>query len=262
MPVAVRGVRRIHYQVIGEGPPLILVPGLGSGSRLFGTLPRRFARAGHACVTFDPVGVAPSSELEGDFELAEAAADLTEVAAHAGLGSYALVGTSLGGKVALHAAAHDPGRTTHLVLLASSALTSPRAERISHMFEILARRLQPEEIAEVMAAFLFGHTFQASKAQLVDEIVRSMKFDASTRKLMVAQARSLRGFDGSALARLVTCPCLCLAGAQDTLTSSDDVERSAALFAQGRFEEVLDAGHTLLLESPRVFERIREFLSA
>ena len=70
MALALRNGRRIHYDVApaeGSGSeataiatPVVLIPGLGGGARMFGTLPRRFARRGFPCITFDPVGVAPS----------------------------------------------------------------------------------------------------------------------------------------------------------------------------------------------------------
>ena len=61
MGEVVRDGRRIHYEVTpardadAARTPVILVPGLGGGSKVFGTLPRRFARSGYPCITFDPV---------------------------------------------------------------------------------------------------------------------------------------------------------------------------------------------------------------
>ena len=44
MPVVEREGRSIHHSRDGDGPGVVLIPGLGSGARLFGTLPRRFVR--------------------------------------------------------------------------------------------------------------------------------------------------------------------------------------------------------------------------
>ena len=52
-------------EAMTQPPPVVLIPGIGAGARLFGTLPRRFARHGFPCITFDPVGVAPSSPHPG-----------------------------------------------------------------------------------------------------------------------------------------------------------------------------------------------------
>ncbi|HLQ38612.1 MAG TPA: hypothetical protein VK348_12465, partial [Planctomycetota bacterium] len=81
MPTVRRGDRCIHYVHAGDGPGLVLVPGIGSGARLFGTLPRRFARAGFSCVAIDPVGLPPSTALAGPYAFADAAQDVLAVAA-------------------------------------------------------------------------------------------------------------------------------------------------------------------------------------
>ena len=74
MPVASRGDRNVHYTVIGKGPGIVLVPGLGGGSRQFGTLPRRFQRDGFTCAAVDPVGLPPSGPLPpGGYSFAAAA---------------------------------------------------------------------------------------------------------------------------------------------------------------------------------------------
>ena len=131
MPQASRETRRIHYEwTRAEATtthPVILVPGLGGGSKVFGTLPRRFARHGFDCITFDPVGTGRSSPHEGAYDLDAAGADLLAVIDDAGVERAHFVGTSLGGKVALCATALAPTRCARLVMLASSALLIPFA---------------------------------------------------------------------------------------------------------------------------------------
>jgi pimeloyl-ACP methyl ester carboxylesterase len=255
MPFASRGARSIHYTVQGTGRPLLLVPGLGSGARLFGTLPRRFARAGFACVTFDPSGFAPSGPHTGDYDFTEAARDLLAVLDAAGFDRCRLAGTSLGGKVALTAAALAPDRIEHLVLLASAARVTPRALRIYRFFEIIAEQLPPAAFAATVAPFLFGSTFQAQHAGVVDDIVRAIRPDEPTRNVMLAQARALQRFDGEPLARTLRCPTLCLAGSEDTLTLPDEVRATAALIPDATYREIA-AGHSLLLESNDAFEAV------
>jgi 3-oxoadipate enol-lactonase/4-carboxymuconolactone decarboxylase len=255
MPFASRGARSIHYSIAGSGAPLVLVPGLGSGARLFGTLPRRFARAGFRCATFDPVGFAPSSEHAGDYDFEQAARDLLAVLDAAGFARCRLAGTSLGGKVALAATALAPERVDSLVLLASAARVTPRARRVHRFFEIAAEHLPPAEFAETVAPFLFGSTFQRRHAGVVDDIVRALRPDARTRAIMRAQARALQAFDGEPLARAVRCPTLCLAGTEDTLTLAEEVEATAALIPGATYRAIA-AGHSLLLESNDAFTAV------
>ena len=258
--IATRGARTLHYQSIGEGRAVALLPGLGSGSRLFGTLPRRFARGGVRALTYDPVGVTPSSPLEGAFRFEDAADDVFAVADAAGIESLDLIGTSLGGKVALVAAARHPERVRRVVLLASAAVVHERAKRVYRFFEAVAGGLPADRFADAVVPFLFGRTFIEERPAVVDDIARATRPDDARRALMVAQARALQDFDGVPWARAVGAPTLCLAGAEDTLTDVEDVEQTAKVLPRGTFRSFARAGHSLLLEDASVFEAVTGFL--
>lgn len=262
MAHAERAGRRIHYALTGSGPPVVLVPGIGSGMKLFGTLPKRFAREGMACVTFDPVGVEPSSALATEtYDFADAAADLIAVLDATGIDAAHLVGTSLGGKVALAAAAQHQARVLSLTMLASSAVLSPRARWVYRFFETVAARLDGDDFGAAVAPFLLGRTFHASRPQVVEDMVRAIRPTPMRRQLMVAQARALQTYRGEELARAWGGRTLCVAGEEDTLTAVAEVRATAALFAQARLLAIGNAGHSLLLESAEVFDAVKAFVS-
>ena len=262
MPTLQRDGRSISFTREGTGPGVVLIPGLGSGARLFGTLPRRFARAGFTCAAVDPVGLPPGPPLPGGvFDFAAAADDVLAVAATLPP-PVALVGTSLGGKIALTAAASGSPHAQRLVLLCSSALRTPRSERIYRWFELLASEIDGRWLGELTAPFLFGETFLNQRAAVVDDIVRSTKPSPEGRAFMVAQARALQAFDGAALAAKVTWPTLCLAGAEDTLTLPREVAATAAAIAGANHACLANAGHSLLLESAAAVDAVVGFLGA
>lgn len=262
MPVAVRRGRSLHWDAEGVGPTLILIPGIGSGRKLFGTLPRRFARLGLRCVTFDPVGVPPSSAHDDDdrYDFTAAADDLWAVLDASGGERAHLVGTSLGGKVGLVAASRQPERCLGLSLLAAAAVVPPRAKRVYRFFETVASKLAGDDFGTVIAPFLIGNTFHATRPQLVDDIVRAVRPTPEVRRLMVAQARGLQTFDGTEFAARWRGPTLCVAGGEDTLTPASEVRATAALWPDAEYLEIADAGHSLLLESPRAFDAVAAFL--
>ena len=261
MPFAARGTRKIHYEQLGSGPGLVLVPGLGAGAQLFGTLPRRFARAGFTCAAIDPVGLPPSSPLpEERFDFDEAADDLLAVAEELP-GPVTLVGTSLGGKVALRAAARRPEAVHRLVLLCSSAIASARGKRVYRTFELLCSEgSEISMLGELMAPFLFGSTFLDKHSALVDDIIRSMQPTAERGAFMRWQARALQEFDGEQDARSCGIETLCLAGAEDTLTPPAEVERTATVMPNSVYRVIDQAGHSLLLESREAFDVVVDFV--
>lgn len=259
MPTVDQNGRTVHYTVTGEGPGIVLIPGLGSGARLFGTLPRRFARSGFTCAAVDPVGLEPSSALpDGVYDFAQAAADVLAVAATLPA-PVTLAGTSLGGKVALQAAATDPDAAHKLVMLCSSALQTERSRRIYRWFELLCTEIDARWLGELTSPFLFGDTFLRERPGVVDDIVRSTRPTPESRAFMAAQARALQQFDGEALCGDVRMPTLCLAGGEDTLTLPHEVEATAARIDGAEHERFEHAGHSLLLESAQAFERVVGF---
>ena len=262
MPVVERQGRQIHHSRDGDGPGIVLVPGLGSGARLFGTLPRRFVRNGFTCAAIDPVGLEPSSPLPGGvYDFTQAAHDVLAVAATLPP-PVTLVGTSLGGKVALCAAAMQSEHAHKLVMLCSSALQTARSKRVYRWFELLCTEIDGRHLGELTAPFLFGETFLNEKSGVVDDIIRSTRPSAESRAFMQAQARALQAFDGAALCAKVTVPTLCLAGAEDTLTLPREVEATVALLPDAEHERFEHAGHSLLLESAAAFERVAAFARA
>lgn len=262
MPVVERQGRSIHYSQDGEGPGVILVPGLGSGARLFGTLPRRFMRNGFTCAAIDPVGLEPSSPLPGGiFDFSQAAHDVLAVAETLP-GPVTLVGTSLGGKVALEAAAMQNNAIGKLVMLCSSAAQTARSKRVYRWFELLCTEVDGKHLGEMTAPFLFGETFLNEKGSVVDDIIRSTKPSVESRTFMQAQARALQSFDGQELCPNVAAPTLCLAGAEDTLTLPHEVEKTANLLPNARFQCIERAGHSLLLESASAFDIVTDFARA
>ncbi|MGB3968084.1 MAG: alpha/beta fold hydrolase, partial [Planctomycetota bacterium] len=172
----------------------------------------------------------------------------------------ALVGTSLGGKVALTAAATGSPSAQRLVLLCSSALRSKRGERIYQWFELLSTVVDGAWLGDLTAPFLFGATFHEQKPGIVDDIVRSARPSPEGRAFMAAQARALQAFDGRAACARITWPTLCLAGAEDTLTLPAEVAATATLIPGAQHECLPGAGHSLLLESARAFDAVVAFL--
>jgi 3-oxoadipate enol-lactonase len=253
--------RSIHYEVTGDGPAVLLVPGIGAGAQLFGTLPRRFDRAGFRCLTVDPVGVAPSSKLSAPYDFDEAARDLLAILDDADVATCHLVGTSLGAKVALHLAHQQPSRISALVMLGSAAIPSPRGRLINRFYEVLANNLGPAEFAEAIAPFLLGPEFHRRRPQVVKDIIRSTRLDRHRLDLVAAQALALQSWDGTQLAEEIGCPCLCIAGGADSLTTVDEVSATADLMPNARMLLIPESGHSLLLESGQVFDAIVTFLS-
>src|SRR5256885_15514989 len=113
--------RRISYLTAGEGPVLLLVHGIASGSGAWrAVLPLLARRA--TVIAPDLPGHGTSAKTLGDYSLGSLASSLRDLLIKLGHERATLVGHSLGGGVAMQFAYMFPERTERLVLVSSGGL--------------------------------------------------------------------------------------------------------------------------------------------
>jgi 3-oxoadipate enol-lactonase len=107
---------RVEESGAGE-PALIFLHYWGGSSRTWrGVIDRLDGR--RRCIALDQRGWGASTAMDGRYDLPAMADDVEAVTRHLGLGRYALVGHSMGGKVAQIVAARRPKELVGLVLIA------------------------------------------------------------------------------------------------------------------------------------------------
>jgi class 3 adenylate cyclase len=107
----------IAYQVFGEGPPLVVTPGLLISHAQRHQSPFFLRLAERATVVkYDPRGMGMSQRDRIDFTLDSAILDLEAVVARVGLSRFALFGTVWSADLPLAYAARQPDRVGHLAL--------------------------------------------------------------------------------------------------------------------------------------------------
>jgi len=136
------GRRRVAYRVAGEGPPVVLLHGLGGSGRWWGrNVPALVDR--YRVHVVDLVGFGGSRGAP--FGLVGAEESLIEWLDRLSLGPVTLVGHSMGGRIAAELAAEAPDRVARLVLV-GAALFPPGTRRASHVEGLLRawRHIRPD----------------------------------------------------------------------------------------------------------------------
>ena len=110
----------VSYREWGEGPPLVLVPGLAGGYELLGPLARLLARH-FRVISYQLRGEDDSFALRRPFTLGDLVEDLGEFIDWHRLESPAVFGVSFGGVLALEFAARSPHRLGHLIVQGAGA---------------------------------------------------------------------------------------------------------------------------------------------
>jgi pimeloyl-ACP methyl ester carboxylesterase len=125
--VAVEPGVRVFAQDLGEGDPVVLVPGFGMTHEAWDRQVRVLVEAGHRVVAIDQRGHGLSDKPLHGYDVDRLALDLIEVLNELVVGTCSIVGWSFGGQVAFRLAALAPERVTKLVLVGSNAVRASRS---------------------------------------------------------------------------------------------------------------------------------------
>ena len=120
---SVNGIE-LYYEHHGTGPALLLVPGLGADTRLFGGITGSLATT-YQVIVFDPRGAGRSDKPPGPYTIQQMANDAVGLLDLLGIERAVVVGYSMGGRIALSLVLDHPTRVRRLVLAATSASTPP-----------------------------------------------------------------------------------------------------------------------------------------
>ena len=173
---------------------------------------------------------------------------LTEIAAAPG---DVLVGYSMGGRLALHAALADPARWSALVLLGAHAGMEQGRDERRAADEELAAWMESRPIEEVVGRWEANPVFATQDAGL-RELQREGRLAHGPRDLARLLRTGGQGTVPPVWDRLgeLTMPVLCLAGSLDT-TYAAAARRMATELPNGEAAEIAGAGHAAHLEAPR-----------
>lgn len=97
---------RLHYREIGEGPPLLLLDGVGGSWVWFKTAP--ILSQQFRLIILDVLGTGRSDKPPGPYSIRGLARQLIEVILQLGIGPTSVLGLSQGGQIALEAAVQRP----------------------------------------------------------------------------------------------------------------------------------------------------------
>ncbi|HET6909129.1 MAG TPA: alpha/beta hydrolase [Mycobacteriales bacterium] len=263
MPSVIRNDAAIHYEVHGEGPPMVFIPGTGLRGSSWQPQTDHF-RQNFTCVTLDLRGSGESTGADENFTVADLAQDVAAVCDHAGVRNAAVVGLSLGSAVAQELALARPDLFEALVLVATWSSTA-REHHIRRHFESRLYALEHGPI-DVFAQFAFWmsspHLYD-HEPELQADVERQLR--AHTSQNLAGTAQHFRAdLTHETRDRLgqVGCRCLVVHGEDDLITLPWYNRTVANLLPAAQLVTIARAGHLVWLERPEELNRaIEAFLS-
>ena len=267
MRLTVNGVA-YHVEKQGSGPAVLFLHGFTGSSATW--TPHLAAFAAFTTVRVDFLGHG-RSDAPADmrrYDMAACIDDLLTIQDHLGIRRCAVVGYSMGGRVAMRVALQAPERLWALVLESASPGIADPSERRTRVAQDtkLAARIRSEGVA-AFADYWQSLPLFASQSRLpaaARQALRHQRLQHTADGL----ANSLQGLGAGmqepVLHRLrdLRLPVLLLAGVLDDKYCglANDM---AALLPCNRVRIVPDAGHAVHLEQPAAFDdAVRGFLQA
>jgi len=248
---------KLKNTVLGEGPPVVLLHGLFGRSQNLASLAKRLS-ASFRTIALDLRNHGASPHAPG-MAYADMAADVRETLEPLGALPAAMIGHSMGGKVAMCLALSRPDLVTRLLV----ADIAPVAYR--HSNRAVARALLGLDLAagltraQASAALTEAVPDQSVRAFLLQNLDFSEK---PTWRIglpeIAAGMGEIEGFPPFPEAARYPGPTLFVRGALSGYVKDSARDAIAPLFPAFRMETIEGAGHWLHAEQPEIFGSLAE----
>jgi|WetSurMetagenome_2_1015567.scaffolds.fasta_scaffold24643_4 3-oxoadipate enol-lactonase len=245
----------IHYELKGQGDPLMLLPGLGSDLSMWSSqIP--YLAYDFFVVMHDPRGSGQTDAPDAPYTIGALAEDCFGLMDAIGIECAYLVGVSMGGMVAQEMAIRRPCRVKGLALGATSARVSPRH---AFMLRSIIQASGSEEGRDLISRLelpwtLSDRFLQDERVAEAIATVRSRRRRAQPSHAMVRQASAMLEFDSRDDLSRIRAPTLVMTGRQDLLVPLGYAEELATGI-EGCHLRVLEAAHDLVAEKPLAFSQ-------
>ncbi len=261
MPRATVGAVTLHYERAGDGPAVVLVPGLGGDHRLWHnqvpTLTGRFD-----CIAVDNRGAGQSAMPDEPYTIAAFADDLAGLLDALGIARAHVVGASMGGFIAQEFALRHPHRLDHLVLCCTSP-GGPRSVPIPQEAVVVMVQRTGDPRTDLLRSFEIMTTegFRTAHPEIAEahvawRLAHPQPLFAYNRQLAAAGAHNAAERLGA-----IRAPTLVCHGTRDRIVPSANAALLAEGIPQARLHLFEGSSHLFFWEQAAEFNRlVIEFL--
>jgi 3-oxoadipate enol-lactonase len=260
MPQVTSGDAEIFYEVLGSGPPVVLLHPFPANHDLW--KPAAQALVSHYRVILpDLRGHGDSGIGEGPATMEKHAADIAQVLDREEVGRAPLVGVSIGGYVLFELWRKDRARVEALVLCNTKAqadTSEARTGRLQAAAEVIERGTEP--FFESLVPKLMGKTTRSARPDLVDGALRMMRKMCAEDVAMVQRGMAERP-DSMETLKTINVPTLLVTGDEDAFAGPSEAELMHQNIRGSQMRVIKKAGHYSPWEQPEEVGRlVRQFL--
>ncbi len=252
----------ISYQVLGDGPPLILLHPFPANHEFW--LPAaQSLLTRYRLILPDLRGHGDSDIGGGPATMRKLAADLVRVMDDAKMDRAAFAGVSIGGYALFEFWRRHRDRVSALVLCNTKAQAdSPeaRSARLQSATEVMEGGTEP--FFETLIPKLLGETTRNTRPDLVQGALRMMRKMSAEDVAMVQRGMAERP-DSVATLKMISVPTLIVTGEEDLFAGAAEAELMRQNIPGSQVKIIPKAGHYSPWERPKeVGELLREFFDS
>ncbi len=251
---------RCYYELLGEGDPLLLIPGLGANCRVWDPVLPLLAKD-FSLILVDNRGMGRSVARRKPRTLADYAADYAELLDELQLDRAHVLGLSLGGLIAQRFAIEHPSRVDRLALVSCTDRFSAYLMRVTQLLGHSLRWFPREMFVQTMELLGTSPLYLDANVDEIDRVARERVRTGVPARAMGDQLRCLMRSEVPADRYVITAPTLVVAGEHDALIPNCYARLMAGKIPGSRFVLIPGAGHNPMSETPdEVIPLIAKFL--
>jgi aminoacrylate hydrolase len=261
MPKANIGNGEIHYETYGEGPPLLMVAGLGGTADYWNPQIEAFAKD-YTVILHDHRGTGQSSHSEIEYSVEQMADDLLRLMDVLKITQAHVVGHSTGAAMALILSVKAPGRLASAVVYAGWTKADPQLSRCFDVRRALLRDSGARAYARATPLFLFPPWFIRDHGNAMIEQEPKAIASFPSAKIMESRMNAVLAFDCTEYGGRVNIPTLVICADDDFLTPAYYSRDLADLIPNAELKILENGGHAVSVTRPDLFnEEVLRFLS-
>jgi 3-oxoadipate enol-lactonase len=246
-----------YSEVAGDGPELVLLHEGICDSRMWDPQWEKYAQS-HRLMRLDFRGFGQTPLEPGPFASAR---DVLALMDRHGFERAALVGVSLGGRVALEVAVAAPDRVSALILVGSGLPGHDWSEEMHAIWEAEEAALREDDLDTAVDVVL--RTWVAGPGRELGDVdpgvrdrVAEMQRRAFELQVSIEDDEELLVEDLAQRLGEIQVPTLVLVGEEDVPDIQAIAERLAREIAGARLERIADTAHVPSMERPEEFDRL------
>lgn len=253
MPKVKVGDADIYYETHGNGPPILLVPGLGGvGSYWLPNIPA-FTR-NHQVIIHDHRGTGQSSRSLIKYSVDQMTTDLIAVMDNLGIEKAHLVGHSTGGAIGQTLAATHPHRLLSLTIYASWTKADPFFRRVFEARRTLLTSAGTAAYVRATPVFLYPDWWINDNIDTLEAREKVIIPNFPLAEIVASRIDAIVDFDRTADLGAIAVPTMVIVARDDILTPPYYSRQLADMIPGAEYVELERGGHCASETNTTAFE--------